>query len=66
MTNQYHAPIFIGDTIQHLPQQEIDGEFVSMHGEMYYRIKNYDAMRPFFMSIVSSSDHWLFISSTVG
>jgi hypothetical protein len=66
MTNQYHAPIFIGDTIQHLPKQGIEGEFVSMQGEMYYRIKNYDAMRPFFMSVVSSSDHWLFISSTGG
>jgi hypothetical protein len=66
MTNQQSAPIFIGDTIQHLPQQGIEGEFVSMQGETYYRIENYDAMRPFFVSIVSSSDHWLFISSTGG
>ncbi len=66
MTNQQSAPIFIGDTIQHLPQQGIEGEFVSMQGEMVYRIKNYDAMRPFFMSIVSGSNHWLFISSTGG
>ncbi|MGE5375386.1 MAG: hypothetical protein ACM3XO_10040 [Bacteroidota bacterium] len=66
MTNQKSAPIFIGDTIQHLPQQGVEGEFVSMQGEMYYRIKNYDAMRPFFMSIVSGSNHWLFISSTGG
>jgi hypothetical protein len=66
MTNQQYAPIFIGDRIQHLPQQRIEGEFVNMQGEMYYRIKNYDAMRPFFMSNVSSSDHWLFISSTGG
>ena len=66
MTNQQYAPIFIGDTIQHLPQPGIEGEFVSLQGEIYYRIKNYDAMRPFFMSIVSSSDHWLFISSTGG
>jgi hypothetical protein len=66
MTNQIDAPIFIGDTIQHLPGQKIEGEFVNTQGEIYYRIKNYDAMRPFFMSIVSSSDHWLFISSTGG
>ena len=64
MTNQQHPPIYIGDTILHLPQQGIEGEFVSIQGEMYYRIKNYDAMGPFFMSIVSRSDHWLFISST--
>src|SRR5512139_2728231 len=66
MTNQYHAPIFIGDTVQHLPAQGIEGGFVNVQGEMYYRIENYDAMRPFFMSIVSGSNHWLFISSTGG
>ena len=66
MTNQQPAPIFIGEAIQHLPQQGIEGEFVTLQGERYYRIKNYDAMPPFFMSIVSSSDHWLFISSTGG
>jgi hypothetical protein len=58
--------IFIGDTVQQRPEQEVHGEFVRMHGDDYYRIRNYDAMPPFFMSIVSSSDHWLFISSTGG
>ncbi|MFN8377478.1 MAG: hypothetical protein U0452_02300 [Anaerolineae bacterium] len=33
-------------------------------GENFYCIENYDAIEPFFMSVVSSSDHWLFISST--
>ena len=42
----------------------IHGEQVTMDGEDYYRIANYDRMRPFFMSIVSSADHWMFISST--
>ncbi|MBW7882533.1 MAG: hypothetical protein H3C34_07840 [Caldilineaceae bacterium] len=37
-----------------------------MMGEPYYRICHYDQMSPFFMSLVSSSDHWLFISSTGG
>ena len=37
-----------------------------MLGEPYYCIRNYDHMPPFFMSIVSNSDHWLFISSTGG
>ena len=66
MNNQEYPPIFIGETIQHLPGQEICGEFVPILGEVFYRIKNYDAMKPFFMSIVSSSNHWLFISSTGG
>lgn len=37
-----------------------------MLGESFYKIENYDAIEPFFMSIVSSSDHWLFISTTGG
>jgi len=37
------------------------------HGnESYFKIANHDAMRPFFMSIVSDSNHWMFISSNGG
>jgi hypothetical protein len=44
----------------------VTGEYVTLLGESYYCIRNYDRMAPFFMNIVSSSDHWLFISSTGG
>lgn len=39
---------------------------VFMNGELFYKIVNHDQMRPFFMSIVSDSNHWLFISSNGG
>ncbi|OZV67214.1 hypothetical protein CA834_12920 [Winogradskyella aurantia] len=39
---------------------------VSIDGESYFRISNSDKMRPFFMSIVSDSNHWMFISSNGG
>ncbi len=39
---------------------------VEFEGEKYYKIANNDAMRPFFMSIVSDSNHWMFISSNGG
>ena len=39
---------------------------VFMQGEPFYKMSNHDAMRPFFMSIVSDSDHWMFISSNGG
>jgi len=42
---------------------EVDGGFVDLGGERYYRVRNYDAMPPFFLTLVSASDHWLFISS---
>ncbi len=34
--------------------------------ESYYKISNSDEIRPFFMSIVSDSNHWMFISSNGG
>ena len=58
--------IFIGDTNQKRVEAGAQGAYVSMLGDVFYKISNYDAMAPFFMSIVSSSDHWLFISSTGG
>ncbi|WP_084205850.1 hypothetical protein [Psychroserpens mesophilus] len=41
-------------------------EHVLIDNEMYFKIANSNAMRPFFMSIVSDSNHWMFISSNGG
>ncbi len=35
-------------------------------GEKWFKISNYDQLRPFFMSVVSDSNHWMFISSNGG
>ncbi len=59
-------PIFIGDTPQKQAEKAVEGGYVTLLGEPFYQIRNYDAMEPFFMSLVSSSDHWLFIASTGG
>ncbi|MBN2414571.1 hypothetical protein JXO52_01950 [bacterium] len=42
----------------------VSGEYVELEGETYYKIAHYDRMDPFFMSIVSDSDHWMFIWSS--
>jgi len=39
---------------------------LKIEGENFFCISNHDAMRPFFMSIVSDSHHWMFISSNGG
>jgi hypothetical protein len=41
----------------------VRGEQVMLEGEEFYRIANYDRMRPFFMTVVSDADHWMFVSS---
>ena len=44
----------------------VDIQKTSLKGESYYKITNSDQMRPFFMSIVSNSNHWMFIASNGG
>jgi hypothetical protein len=44
----------------------VAGEFVTIAEERYYAIRNVDRMAPFFISVISSADHWLFVSSTGG
>ncbi len=41
-------------------------EKVTLEGESFFKISNSDSLRPFFMSIVSDSNHWMFISSNGG
>ena len=39
---------------------------VQIDNETYYRLSDVDQMRPFFMSIVSDANHWMFIGSNGG
>ncbi|MGP8160594.1 MAG: hypothetical protein ACLQGJ_05140 [Candidatus Dormibacteria bacterium] len=39
------------------------GQLVDLGGETFYRITDHDAMPPFLMSLVSDSNHWMFVSS---
>ena len=56
-------PIYIGTKLASNSDFEVKGELVSLNNEAYYKIANSDKMRPFFMSLVSNSNHWMFISS---
>lgn len=55
--------IFLGNTKLQTESAEVSGEFVDIDGEKFYKLSNYNQMPDFFMSIVSHSDHWMFISS---
>src|ERR1035437_1829977 len=44
----------------------VHGQQVTLEGEDFYQIANYDRMRPFFMTVVSDSDHRMFVSSKRG
>ena len=61
-----HQPIYIGSTPIAVSQNETKGELVNFDNEVYYKITNSDEMRPFFISLVSNSNHWMFIASNGG
>jgi hypothetical protein len=44
----------------------VSGDFVTVSGERWYAIHNADRMAPFFVSVISNVDHWLFVSSAGG
>ncbi|MCX6285070.1 MAG: hypothetical protein NTW31_12645, partial [Bacteroidetes bacterium] len=41
----------------------VEGQFVEIENERFYKISSCNQMPDFFMTIVSDSDHWMFISS---
>ncbi|MBN2003784.1 MAG: hypothetical protein JXA21_10540, partial [Anaerolineae bacterium] len=59
-------PIYVGECPSAGSGGEVTGDYVTLGDESYYCIHNYDQMAPFFMTVVSSTDHWLFISSNGG
>ena len=61
-TNRIH----LGKNPLQSSSDPIRGEQVTLEGEDFYQIANYDRMRPFFMTVVSDADHWMFISSNGG
>jgi hypothetical protein len=54
------------DNAKQSVKKKVELEVAEHENESYFKISNHDAMRPFFMSIVSDSNHWMFISGNGG
>jgi len=61
-------PIRLADCVQQplATDDPVDGEEVQLAGERFFHIRNVDRMPTFFMSLVSSSDLWMFVASNGG
>ena len=55
--------IYLGNALLRSHESKVEGNFVEMEHEKFYKISNCNLMPDFFMTIVSDSDHWMFISS---
>ncbi|MEO0323562.1 MAG: hypothetical protein AAF447_11440 [Myxococcota bacterium] len=60
------SQVRLGGQVPRGPEHSPRGVFEEREGRRYYAIHGVDAMPPFFMTLASPSDHWLFIASTGG
>ena len=58
--------LYFGDKLLCSNPTEVSFETIKTKNDTYFKIENYNEMSPFFMTIVSDVDFWLFISSTGG
>ena len=58
--------LFLGKNPVRSGMEKVEGRQVVHDGEDFYCIANSDRLRPFFLTIVSSADHWMFVSSNGG
>ena len=55
-----------GTKLESVASLEAGGEFQTIAGERFYKIRDVDKLDPFFVSVVSNADHWMFVSSSGG
>lgn len=55
--------LYLGNTLLNSENKDVKGEFVEIANEQYYKISNYNKIKDFFISVISNTDHWMFISS---
>ena len=63
MTNE---TLYLGANPLNASSTAVEGDYVTRDGESFYRIANVDGMDDFFISVVSDSNHWMFISTRGG
>ena len=58
--------LFVGRNKLNSNPNTAKGSFTLIGNEKFYQIEEYDTMLPFFISLASDSNHWMYISSTGG
>ncbi|MCZ0702931.1 hypothetical protein J2T56_001175 [Natronobacillus azotifigens] len=58
--------LYLGDSFLYRKSKAVSLDTVERNNETYFKMANYNHMTPFFMTVVSDTDHWLFVSSTGG
>ena len=51
---------------KNISEKKVSIDSLKINGKTFFKIENVDALRPFFMSVVSSGNHWMFLSNNGG
>ncbi|MBD3419355.1 MAG: hypothetical protein GF398_04475 [Chitinivibrionales bacterium] len=57
-------PVQLGNTKLAFPDTAITGQVLEIDGRPFYKIANYDELSPFFITVVSHTNLWMYASST--
>lgn len=63
---QHKKTFYVGNSPLQLFDKEVKGSFITINGERFYQIDYIDAMQPFFISVASETNLWMYLSSTGG
>ena len=58
--------LYSGKNLVDAQSVQASGQFIDICGEQFYEICHYDRMQPFFISLASDTDLWMYLSSTGG
>src|SRR5260221_13932956 len=58
-----HGGVFLGNHPISKREATVDGRLVERGAETFYRIEHAEALPHFLTTVVSDSDHWLFVGS---
>lgn len=58
--------LYLGTSFLRQNPKAVSLKTVTLNNETFFKIEHVNQMIPFFMTVVSDTDHWLFVSSTGG
>ncbi len=58
--------LYLGTSFLYQNSKAVSLETATLNNETFFKIEHVNQMTPYFMTVVSDTDHWLFVSSTGG
>ncbi|WP_231631452.1 hypothetical protein [Halolactibacillus sp. JCM 19043] len=58
--------LYLGTSFLYQNSKAVSLKMMTLNNETFFKIEHVNQMTPFFMTVVSDTDHWLFVSSTGG